>query len=113
MHEMSISMNTVELIVEQAQKQGFNKVTAAWLEIGELSCIEADAVEFCFEMAARETIVEGAKLHIIKIPGQAWCFDCQKEVTLAKRGDSCPDCKSYQLNVMQGNELRVKEIEVG
>lgn len=113
MHEMSITLETVKLVVEQAEKQGFKKVTAVWLEIGELSCIEADAIQFCFDIATRETLAEGAKLHIIIVPGEAWCFKCDKTVLLPKRGEACPHCGGYQLNVMQGNELRVKEIEVG
>ena len=40
MHEMSLSMDTVDLVVEQATQQGFNKVTKVWLEIGVLSCVE-------------------------------------------------------------------------
>ncbi len=112
MHEMSITLETVKLVVEQAQQQGFKKVTAVWLEIGELSCIEADAITFCFDIATRDTLAEGAKLHIIIVPGEAWCFQCDKHVLLPKRGEACPDCGGYQLNVMQGNELRVKEIEV-
>jgi hydrogenase nickel incorporation protein HypA/HybF len=34
-------------------------------------------------------------------------------VTLACIGEPCPRCGSYQLQVTAGDELRVKDIEIG
>jgi hydrogenase nickel incorporation protein HypA/HybF len=105
-------MDTVNLVVESAEKHGVKKVTAVWLEIGALSCIEPDTIEFCFEMAARGTIAEHSKLHILSCAGEAYCFTCEKDVILEQRGNACPSCDGFQLKVTQGEELRVKEIEV-
>jgi hydrogenase nickel incorporation protein HypA/HybF len=33
-------------------------------------------------------------------------------VTLAQRGEACPRCGSYQLQLAEGDEMRVREIEV-
>ena len=112
MHEMSISMDTVNLVVKSAQTQGFKKVTAVWLDIGRLSCIEPETIEFCYEMAARGTIAEHSVLHINRGPGEAYCFECEQNVELAQRGHACPQCDGFQLKVIQGDELQVKEIEV-
>ncbi|AGH82393.1 hydrogenase nickel insertion protein HypA [Psychromonas sp. CNPT3] len=112
MHEMSISLDTVNLVVESAKNQGFKKVTAVWLEIGALSCIEAGTIEFCYEIAARDTIAEHSILHIESVAGQAYCFVCATDVILNQRGNACPNCDGFQLQVIQGEELRVKEIEV-
>jgi hydrogenase nickel incorporation protein HypA/HybF len=112
MHEMSISLDTVNLVVESAEQKGYKKVTAVWLEIGALSCIEPDTIKFCFEIAARKTIAEHCKLHIESCAGKAYCFVCEKNVILEQRGHACPSCKGFKLKVMQGDELRVKEIEV-
>jgi hydrogenase nickel incorporation protein HypA/HybF len=37
---------------------------------------------------------------------------CCETVPLTARGDACPRCGSYQLQVSAGEELRVKELEV-
>ncbi|OAN11305.1 hydrogenase nickel incorporation protein HybF [Photobacterium jeanii] len=112
MHEMSLSMETVDLIAAQTRQKGFNKVTKVWLEIGVLSCVEPDTIAFCFDLAAKETLVEGAELEIVSKEGKALCYDCDQTVALAKRGDSCPLCQGYKLKVLQGDEMRIKEIEV-
>ncbi|WP_281221856.1 hydrogenase maturation nickel metallochaperone HypA [Photobacterium sanguinicancri] len=112
MHEMSLSMDTVDLVVEQATQQGFSKVTKVWLEIGVLSCVEPDTIKFCFDLAAKETIAQDAALEIVPKAGEAHCYDCDKAVSLTQRGESCPICQGYKLKVLQGDEMRIKEIEV-
>ena len=37
---------------------------------------------------------------------------CSVQVPLAKLGDACPRCGSYQLQVLRGDEMRVKEIGI-
>ena len=39
-------------------------------------------------------------------------MDCSKTVAIGRRGDACPLCGSYQLIVQQGEEMRLKELEV-
>jgi hydrogenase nickel incorporation protein HypA/HybF len=37
---------------------------------------------------------------------------CCTTVPLQARGDACPRCGSYQLQLASGTELRIKELEV-
>jgi hydrogenase nickel incorporation protein HypA/HybF len=37
---------------------------------------------------------------------------CSQIVSLARLGDACPRCGSYQLQVTAGDEMRVKEIQI-
>ena len=39
-------------------------------------------------------------------------MQCLKNVPITERYDSCVDCGSYQLQVVQGDEMRIKELEV-
>jgi len=112
MHEMSLCHETVSLLAEQSQVKGFNRVTAVWLEVGAFSCVEPSALRFCFSEASKGTLVEGARLHIAQPKGKAWCFVCDKQVAVSRQGDACPLCKEYQLKVAQGENLRIKEVEV-
>ncbi|WP_434145489.1 hydrogenase maturation nickel metallochaperone HypA [Photobacterium leiognathi] len=112
MHELSLSMNTVDTVVEQAKKQGFHRVTRVTLAIGTLSCIEPHALATGFEFATRGTIAEGAKLAIEPVRAQVWCMDCQRYIDMDERGVCCPHCHGYQLKVETGDELMIKNIEV-
>ena len=112
MHEMSLCESIVQIIEDSARKQHFKQVKTVWLEIGKLSGVEIDAMYFGFDAVSRNTIVEGAKLEIIQLPGQAWCLQCSKSIEVEQRYDACPDCGSYQLQVTGGDEMRIKELEV-
>lgn len=110
MHEMSLMQSVLE-IVEEASR-GFTKVKKVFLEIGALSGVDPQAMDFCFDVVMRDTLAEGATLEIIRKAGEGWCMQCSKRVDVSERYDPCPWCGSYQIQVTGGEEMRVKEIEV-
>ncbi len=112
MHEISLCEGILQVLESESIKQGFSTVKTVWLEIGELSSIEPEAMLFGFDVVTRHSLAEGAKLEIITIPGSAWCMKCAKTVNLKRRFDGCPDCGSYQLQSTGGEEMRIKELEV-
>ncbi len=112
MHEMSLCESVMQILEETAEQQGFSRVKTVWLEIGELSGVEVEAMRFSFEVIRRNTLADQAALEIINVPGSAWCLPCGKNVRIAQRFDACPDCGSYQLQVNGGDEMRIKELEV-
>ncbi|MBY5926177.1 MULTISPECIES: hydrogenase maturation nickel metallochaperone HypA [unclassified Halomonas] len=112
MHELSLCQGIVELIEEHARSDPFTQVTRVCLEVGALACVEPDALRFGFDLSARGTLVEGARLEIVEVAAVAWCFGCNQTVTLKQRGDHCPCCSSSRLRVTGGEELRIKELEV-
>ena len=112
MHEMSLAEGVLQVIDDAARAQGFARVRTVRLEIGQLAAVEPDALRFAFDVVTRGTLAEGAALDIVDVPGAAWCLKCGDTVPLAARGDACPQCGSYQLQVGAGTELRVKELEI-
>lgn len=112
MHEMSLCEGVLQVLQTEAKTQGFSQVKTVWLEIGELSSVEPDAMLFSFDVVTRNTLADGAVLKIIRVPGTAWCMQCATTVHVKERFDACPDCGSYQLQVTAGDEMKIKELEV-
>lgn len=113
MHEMSLTEGVIRILEEQAAVHGFTTVKTVWLEIGELSQVDAEAMRFCFAAVARGSAVAAqATLEIVPVPGQAYCLDCAETVPLARRGDACPKCGGWALHVTAGGDMRIKELEV-
>jgi len=112
MHELALANCVVEAIEAEARRQSFARVETVVLEVGALSCVDPHALEFGFEAAIRGTIADGARLEIVTPPGEAQCFGCGGQVQVARRGDPCPACGSYQLLVNGGEDLRIKALEV-
>jgi hydrogenase nickel incorporation protein HypA/HybF len=112
MHEMSLCEGVLQVLQTEAGKQGFTKVIAVWLEIGDLSSVEPEAMLFSFDVVTRNSLADGAKLNIVNVPGVAWCMQCSKNVAVEQRFDECPDCGSFQLQVTGGDKMKIKELEV-
>lgn len=109
MHELSITQGVVDICRSTADGR---RVISVTLLIGELSGVVPEAVEFCFELCARETPLEGARLIIEQVPARGRCRDCSAEFRLRAYYSSCPCCGGHNLSVLSGEELRVKEMEV-
>lgn len=112
MHEMSLAEGVLQLIEDASRQQDFARVTAVWLEIGQLSGVEIEAMKFCFDAVTRDSIAAGARLEIIALPGTGWCMECSTNVPLAEVFGECPLCGGHQMQVTGGTEMRVKELEV-
>jgi hydrogenase nickel incorporation protein HypA/HybF len=108
MHELSIANGVVELCAERA---GGERVTRVRLEIGQLSAVLPDAVRFCFDVCAKDTVVEGALLEIIETPGRVLCRDCDVELAMTQPFGRCT-CGSANLLVIAGEELKIREMEL-
>ncbi len=109
---MSLAEGVLQLIEDAAHRDQFNKVSTVWLEIGQLSGVEPEAMAFCFAAVTRDTVADGARLEIIILPGLGWCEACARTVPMTEVFDSCPQCGSCPLPVTAGTDMRVKELEV-
>ncbi len=67
MHELALTREIVAIVCEAARDRRVHKVT---LEIGRLTCVMPEAIEFCFEAVARGTLAEGARLDIHRTDGE-------------------------------------------
>jgi hydrogenase nickel incorporation protein HypA/HybF len=109
MHELSITQGIIEICVDHA---GGRRVRSVTVEIGELSSVVPQAVEFCFEACSQGTLLEGATVNIIRVPGSGHCMDCDLETPLAAIFGACKHCGSFHVAIRAGEEMRVSEIEV-
>ncbi|HTP98451.1 MAG TPA: hydrogenase maturation nickel metallochaperone HypA [Casimicrobiaceae bacterium] len=112
MHELALAEGVREIVEDTARRHGAQRVSVVRLELGALSHVEPEALRFCFDAVMRGGLAEGASLAIARTPGQAWCMPCARAVALARVGDACPCCGSYQLAVTQGDAMRVVDIEI-
>lgn len=112
MHELILCRNILAIIQQKALQERLTCVKRIYIEIGQLLAIENAALTFSFEVCAKETIAENAQLEIISVAAQAKCESCGKIVNLSQYYDSCSECGSSALTITQGEELRVKSMEV-
>jgi len=112
MHELSIVMGIVDIAEAEVAKAGAKEVEVIELDIGELSGIEPEALDFAWKSAIDGTVLEKAERKINYIKARAKCSKCGKDFKINALYDACPECNCYLKDIYQGKELRVKSLTV-
>jgi hydrogenase nickel incorporation protein HypA/HybF len=74
---------------------GDGTLAAVRLKISALSHLavhDRSALQTAFILAARGTKAEGATLEIISVPGDAWCPQCRRGVSVTHSQEACSIC---------------------
>ena len=112
MHEVSMMQNTLDIAIAQAQKNGATKIESLTMNIGELSGVIPEALEFAFEVLIRGTIAENAQLEINAIPVICYCQQCDRNFHPNNYIYQCPDCQRISHNIIKGRELELVSLMV-
>ena len=109
MHELSITRNIVAIVAENARGRTVKKVH---LDVGRISGIEIPAIEFCWGVVTEGTSVEGAELVVNAIDGRAHCSGCDEDIELDRLSAVCPCERHAPIQIIAGEELLVRSMEV-
>lgn len=112
MHELSIAQSIVEIVEEEAKKQNTNSVSELTLEIGTMSGIVIEAIEFAMTEAVRNTVLQNATLKIEEISAIAQCDKCKHEFEIFDLYSPCPKCNHLYSDIIKGKELKIKSIVI-
>ena len=112
MHEMSIALDLITLIEDIARQNDAATVRSAIVEIGALAGVQADALEFAFEIARKDTLAADCALSIVHCPLRASCPACGWEGELAPEQPICGGCGHLSLKVLAGRDMRLVSIDV-
>ena len=111
MHELSITREILHIALAEAEKHGAKRLTAINLQIGQLSGIVPESVQFYLDMLAQGTIAEGVQLKATIVPVTARCPTCDATFPVEELQFTCPTC-SGPLALLTGQELQIASIEV-
>jgi hydrogenase nickel incorporation protein HypA/HybF len=112
MHELSIAQSILAIAENAIPENCKASVTSVGLQIGELSSIEIESLEFAFSVIKADTLLQNAELNIQIIKGEGECSECKKKFPIGSYGTCCPECKSYAVKILKGREMRVLNIVV-
>ncbi|MHA2423284.1 MAG: hydrogenase maturation nickel metallochaperone HypA [Candidatus Thorarchaeota archaeon] len=121
MHEFSAALSIVETAVQAAQQNNVTKVKTVNVEVGEFTFLVPEQLEFNFEIASKNSVVEGAKLQITKKKGILKCNDCGFEGESQADPDvppqiavfspmKCPKCQGSSTEIIGGKEFIITDI---
>jgi hydrogenase nickel incorporation protein HypA/HybF len=112
MHELSVTENILGIATKHAIQANATRVTDIHIVIGQLSSIVDDSVQFYWDIIGEGTVCAGAKLHFTRLPAKFSCQECGHEYGLEGKMRSCPQCGSYQIKIISGEEFYLDSIEI-
>lgn len=113
MHELAVTKNIINIVVDFAEKENAIKVNSINLVIGDLTQIIDDSVQFYFDFLSKGTVCEGAKLVFERIAAVCRCEKCEKEFEFKAGHFECPYCEDgLGILTEKGTEFFIKSIDV-
>jgi hydrogenase nickel incorporation protein HypA/HybF len=110
MHELSIAVSIVETVEREVRNAGGSRVDELELEIGKLSGIQLDSLEFVWSSATKNSLLEGISFSVHQIAGQGKCLSCGNTFPMDDLYGQCPECKEFFIDIVKGKELKIKRI---
>lgn len=121
MHELSMTTQIVDSVLEEAKKQGAKKVTEVHLVIGKLTFLGIEQVRFSYKILVENTIMKGSKLTIEKKDGVIECPKCGYKGAIQCEDDPtyhlliptlrCPKC-GKAAKILEGKECTIRGIKM-
>lgn len=109
---MALAGSMVDIVCEAARAEGATRVISVRVLIGALAHVDSRALEFGFEVCCRGSLAEGAALVVERGDGRAFCSVCAREFVVSDRNNPCPVCERHQWLLLEGQEMRVLDMEV-
>jgi len=109
MHELSVATAVLNTALKHSDDQPVSLVS---LRVGRMRQVVGDSLSFYFEIVARDTLCEGARLEIEEIEAELQCDRCERRWKPSIPAFRCPDCGSPEVTILAGEELEVDYIEV-
>jgi len=118
MHEFSIATDIMETVSEFAAAHPDKQILEIYLQIGELTCIEAGQLKFCYESIVKGTNLDNSTLQIESRPALVKCPHCDYEgpprrweegTTFSVPTLQCPQC-GRATEATAGHECVIKSI---
>ncbi len=112
MHELSLCRSIADLVETAAAEAGCDAVRRITLEIGLAAPVEIEAIRFCLPLCLAETRAAEAEIVIERPAVEMKCRSCGAHISGNGRFTPCPACGGRGGEILAGDEMRVRSIEV-
>ena len=121
MHELSMTTQLVESVLEEAKRYDAKKVAEVHLTIGKLTFLGAEQMRFSYKILTEDTIMKDSKLIITEQDGVIECPSCGFKGKVPFEDDPayhvpiptlrCPKC-GEAAKIVEGKECTITSIRI-
>jgi hydrogenase nickel incorporation protein HypA/HybF len=112
MHELSIARALVAEIRRIIADQEDGCVTAAEVDIGPLSGVEASQLAEAFRILTADGELSQMALHLYEVPLLARCNACCRQFEILDYQFRCPHCGDHNLLIERGDGVIIRTLTI-
>ena len=88
------------------------RITGVHIVIGELTNHTVDSIRGAWEVLAKGTAGEAARLHFRQVPAEVQCMVCFEKYHPEQGRIRCPHCGSLGAKILAGEEFYMEALDV-
>lgn len=95
MHELHLMRQIVKAVETSLSETGDTQLSVVRLKVSAISHLlthDHATLQAAFQLAARGTKAEDARVEVIPVPADVWCPRCQRDVSVTPAHEVCPVC---------------------
>ena len=115
MHELPVIQSLFDICLKHARSNKARRILSVTLKIGEASDLQEEWIQRYYEFLCKDTIAEGSKLVIERVPLFVRCKNCEEEFHVDLRREKnvqCPKCGGTSFGYVSGREYSVESMEI-
>ena len=113
MHELAIAQGIITAVRGSLTGEQEARVKRINVTVGEMTALHRDCLEFAFNAITTGTSLEGVELTLEYVKSVFRCKGCGGEFEPEDGFFSpCPDCGGHGVDVVKGNELFVRSVDL-
>lgn len=110
MHELSLALDVIDLVLEEAGKNSVKKVLEIEIEVGDISGVDIDAFTTALGIALKTSVPGNPAILLKRMSGTGICSGCGLEFEMHDLLSLCPACGGLPAEIISGKELKVLSI---
>jgi hydrogenase nickel incorporation protein HypA/HybF len=112
MDEQAAIQSILDIALSHARQSNAKRITDIHLLVGELSNQVDESVQLYWDMLAKGTMAQGARLHFRLVPAELQCMVCFEKYHPLRGELACPHCGSVGAKIIAGEEFSVDKIDL-
>lgn len=112
MHELSLSLNILDLVERSVDKGKVRQVCEVRIEVGLLSGVDAGNLEEMLKMVAATTEYADVRWVMTQKDASGFCEKCGLPFPMTYLWDVCPRCGQRAGKITEGDDVEVASIIV-
>ena len=113
MHELTLLYGVAQKVGQVVEENGLDHVDAIVIEVGEATSVIPEFLQDGYEVISDDyDFLRGSELIIDVIKAVGRCRSCGREFPINECRGICPDCGSFDKDVIAGTDFFIREVRV-